>query len=55
VGETDYGFERPEAEAAWRERFQRYARNLDLDWEEQLWRRKEQAAPDEDEEATDAE
>jgi 4TM region of DNA translocase FtsK/SpoIIIE len=44
VGETDYTFERPEAEAAWRERFQRYARNLDLDWEEQLWRRKEQEA-----------
>lgn len=38
----DYTFERPEAEAAWRERFQRYARNLDLDWEEQLWRRQEQ-------------
>jgi len=39
-----YEFERPEAEAAWRERFQRYARNLDLDWEEQLWRRREEEA-----------
>ena len=48
---NDYAFERPEAEAAWRERFQRYARNLDLDWEEQLWKRKDDdpfAEPEED-------
>lgn len=32
-----YEFEQPQAEAAWRERFQRYARNLDLDWQDQLW------------------
>ena len=31
-------FEQPEAESAWRDRFKRYARNLDLDWEEQVWR-----------------
>ena len=43
-GATDYDFERPEAEAAWRERFQRYARHLDLDWEEQLWRQREEEA-----------
>ncbi len=51
LGANDYEFERPEAEAAWRERFQRYARNLDLDWEEQLWKRKDDdpfAEPEED-------
>jgi hypothetical protein len=41
LGTTSYEFERPEAEAAWRLRFQRYARNLDLDWEEQLGARAE--------------
>ncbi len=45
LGETEFSFEQPEAEAAWRERFQRYARNLDLDWEEQVWGG---AAPDEE-------
>lgn len=44
-----HAFDQPEAEAAWRERFQRYARNLDLDWEDQMWAKGE--ATDEDEES----
>ena len=47
-GETDFAFERPEAETAWRERFQRYARNLDLDWEEQVWGNPEQSGEEEE-------
>ncbi|MEE8436407.1 MAG: DNA translocase FtsK 4TM domain-containing protein [bacterium] len=47
-GETDFEFERPEAETAWRERFQRYARNLDLDWEEQVWGNPEQGGEEEE-------
>jgi hypothetical protein len=53
--DTGFAFEQPEAEAAWRERFQRYARNLDLDWQDPLWSREngepeeEAASPDEEE------
>ena len=47
-GETDFAFDQPEAETAWRERFQRYARNLDLDWEDQVWGNPEQAGEEED-------
>ena len=47
-GETDFAFEQPEAETAWRERFQRYARNLDLDWEEQVWGKPEQGGEEEE-------
>jgi hypothetical protein len=41
AGNSGYRFDSEDAESAWRERFQRYARNLDLDWEEQLWGEKE--------------
>lgn len=49
-----YRFQQPEAEAAWRQRFQRYARNLDLDWEEQLWRKPEEGGGTDAEPADEA-
>lgn len=46
IGETSFVFEQPTAETAWREQFQRYARNLDLDWE-QVWAGRD-ATPEEE-------
>lgn len=54
LDEVDYQFENAEAEAAWRKRFRRYARNLDLDWQAQPWGRRETEEPEESDGATDA-
>ena len=53
LDEVDYQFENAEAEAAWRKRFRRYARNLDLDWQAQPWGRRETEESEESDGATD--